>query len=239
MRLQLLIVCLVLLFTSFSFAQQNVEQFTSYNATYSFIDERIIEVDKTMSLRNLHSSGIVPGPIEFRTAVLENNGFEIYDLNATNRYEEPITSSILEFRDYTAISVNIFTPILPGFEYEINLNYKIRINESPGILFNRAQLPLLEDTRVPILEGEVTIRAPNNTYITHTSFSDNMTQINGNSIRYELDDNTPSFTLIEYSLIPSRIGNVAGSLVFWSIVNIILFSVLIFEIFRGFRRKKK
>lgn len=237
MRFQLLLVIICMTFLSISFAQ-SVEQFTQYNVSYTFLEEGVIEVNKFMLLRNIHSVGIVPGPVEFRTSVLEGNEFEIFDLQATNRHGENLTSRILEFSEYTAIGVNVFTPILPGFEYEINLNYKIRLNNTPGILFKRVQLPLVQQTRVPILAGNIEINVPNNHFITHTNFRDNFTTISSNTITFELTDETPEYVLIEYSRVPSRIGGFAGSLVFWILVNAVLFSILIYEIVRGFRRKK-
>lgn len=233
----LLLGCFIFFLVSFSYAQ-SVEQFTQYQVSYTFLEDGVIEVNKYMLLRNIHSEGIVPGPVEFRTSVLEGNEFEIFDLQATNRHGENLTSRILEFSEYTAIGINVFTPILPGFEYEINLNYKIRFNNTPGILFKRVQLPLVQQTRVPILAGNVEINVPDNHFITYSGFRDNFTTISSNTITFELTDETPEYVLIEYSRIPSRIGGFAGSLVFWILVNAILFTILIYEIVRGFRRKK-
>ena len=239
MKFRLLLLGFFIFFiVSYSFAQ-SVEQFTQYDVTYTILEDGIIEVNKTMSLRNIHSVGIVPGPVDFRISVLEGNDLEIFDLRATNRHGELINSNILEIFPYKIIRVNVFTPILPGFEYQINLNYKLELQNSSGLLFKRIQLPLAQDTRVPILDGRVTINVPQSHFLTHSSYRDNSTLLSSNSVTFDINEQTPEYVLIEFSRIPSRIGPIAGSLVFWIMINIILFSILIIEITRGFKKREK
>lgn len=224
------------IFGIFSVSAYTVEQFSSYDTTFTFLEKDVVEVDKKIFLRNLHSVGIVPGQMEFKLSTLEDSSFEIYDLVVTNRYGQEIRSDLRTTSNSNSILIDIFTPILPGFEYHINLNYKIKFDSS-GLLFKRVQLPLVEDSRVPILQGSVNVVLPSGNSVTYLDFKDENTVVNKNSIGFKLNENTPNSVLIEYSMIPSGVGSIPGSLVFWLLVNIFLILILALEIRKELKQR--
>ena len=227
---------LLVILSIFTISAQNVEQFSSYDTTYTFLEKNLIEVNKKIYLRNIHSVGIVPGQVEFKLSSVENSQFEIFDVSAKNRYGQDINSQLRTTANYYTIFLNIFTPVLPGFEYEINLNYKIKFDNS-GIFFKRVQLPLVEDSRIPILSGNIEVNFPKGNSITYLDFKDEFTTINKNQVNFKLSENTPNQVLVEYSKIPFGIGSIPGSLVFWLLINFLLIIILALEIRKELKQR--
>ncbi len=232
------LILLVVLFTLFgNIYAYEVEQFTKYNSQVKILEDNKLEVDKDISIRNVHDSGIIPGQVEFKIYAGEDSGLNILNYSATNRYGADIKSKLVNTNSFSSIILDIYQPILPGFEYQINLNYILEY-ESSGIFFKRVELPLKENTRVPILDGEVIIEVPEGRSFTYLSYEDGV-NIESNKLVITLDENTPDIMTFEYSFIPLKLGSIPGSLIFWVIVNIILISILVIEIRRGIKKHKK
>ncbi|MCA9497237.1 MAG: hypothetical protein KC589_09920 [Nanoarchaeota archaeon] len=230
---------ILLVFTIFFYFTFNafsaVEIFTAYDTKININKNNTIDVEKKILLRNIHDVGIVPGQVEFKINTgedIELQGFEVYD-----RYGSPIKSSIRKTSDYDVIMLNIFTPVLPGFEYKIDLKYTLNYNPN-GLLFKRIELPLKENTRIPIKKGTIEISIPEKYKITHTTYSDNSTILEKNSLKLDFSEELPETINIEYSRIPLRLGGVAGSIVFWLTVNILLILILGREVKRELRKLK-
>lgn len=214
----------------------DVEQFTKYDSVVTILDDNTIQIEKHISIRNVHDSGIIPGQVEFKIFNADSqNPLNIVEYSAKNRYDDDIRSRVVKTNDYTSIVLDIFQPILPGFEYEITLTYILEY-ESSGIFFKRVEIPLKEDTRVPILDGDVLIEIPEGKSFTYLSYENDNTTIQGNSAAFSLEQDSPNVLTFEYSFIPLKIGSFAGSLIFWALVNVILLVILGFEVKKQLRR---
>lgn len=226
---------LFFIFLTVGFSYQ-VEQFTTYDSTITILDDNKIKVEKQLSIRNVHDAGIIPGQVEFKIFNSDsNNPINIVEYSAKNRYGDDIRSKLLSTSDFSSIVLDIFQPILPGFEYDITLTYVMEYNPS-GIFFKRVEIPLKEDTRVPILAGDVLIEVPESRYFTYLSYENENTTIQSNSASFSLQQDTPDFLIFEYSFIPLKVGPLAGSLVFWSLVNIVLLVILGLEVKKQLRK---
>jgi hypothetical protein len=210
-----------------------VEQFTTYDSSIKLIEDGKIQISKTASIRNIHDSGIIPGQVEFKFYHSKNNDFTISDYKVTDRYGEEIPSKLVKTKEYTSLILTIFTPILPGFEYQIHLDYTITYEPS-GIFFKRVQIPLKESTALPILDGDVVIELPRGKYFTYVS--EKNASIVQNTASLSITKDSPETLIFEYSFLPLRFGNVSGSLVFWSLINIILLLILVVEVRKEIKR---
>lgn len=231
----LIFVYLIVLNSSYSFS---VEQFTKYDTTIIINEDDTITVEKIINLRNIHTVGIIPGQFEFQLNSASGNPLDIISYDVLDRYNNKISSQLIETKDKTAIILNLITPILPGFEQVIKLSYKIKYEPS-GIFFKRVEMPLKESTRVPILDGEVRIEIPSGKSFTYISNSNQNVSVDSNSATFLVDQNSPSTLEIEYSFLPLRVGNIPGSLLFWTIINIILILILAYEVKREVEKIKK
>ncbi len=224
---------LMLASTVFSY---EVEQFTNYDSTITILEDNRIKIEKQISIRNIHDAGIIPGQVEFKIFNADSNQpLTIVEYSAINRYGEDIRSKLFTTSDYTSIILDIFQPILPGFEYDITLSYVIEYEPS-GIFFKRVEIPLKENTRVPILEGDVLIEIPQGRYFTYLSYEHENTSFVENQAAFSLEKDSPGVLIFEYSFIPLKFGGLAGSLVFWSLVNVILLIILGFEVKKQLRK---
>lgn len=205
-----------------------IEVFTQYDTTMIFNSNNTIDVHKEILLRNIHEVGIVPGQIEFKING-KSEGLELLDYEVIDRYGREIRSSLVQTGDTYTIMLNIFSPILPGFDYKIDLKYSLAY-EPAGIFFKRVEVPLKENTRIPILRGNVELLFPEKYSVTYTDYTDNNTTIHANTAIWDLDKNSPETVMVEYSYIPLSIGGVSGALIFWIVVNIILLVLLVWQI---------
>lgn len=210
-----------------------VEIFTGYDTKIIINENNTIDVEKNILLRNIHDVGIVPGQVEFKI----NTGTDISLSNyeALDRYGNPIKSSIRKTEEYDVIMLNIYTPVLPGFEYKIDLKYTLSY-EPNGFLFKRIELPLKENTRIPIKKGTIEINFPDKYKITHVTYSDNNSILEKSNLKLDFSEDLPETIEIEYSRIPLRLGGVAGSIVFWLTVNILLILILGREVRRELKK---
>ncbi len=225
-----------LILTTLQFAHASVEVFTKYDTTININKNYTIDVSKKILLRNIHEVGIIPGEIEFKIiSAFEKNSGDIINLEAKDRYGNPIKSKIQKTGDQNVIILNIFTPILPGFEYQINLDYTIQY-ESTGIFFKTLQIPLKESSKIPIQNSNVKVILPDSYHLTYVDYKDENTIIEGKEITWIVNENTPEISSIEYSYLPISIGNLRGSLVFWLLVNILLIAVLLLQVVKEAKR---
>ena len=226
----------VFLFSFSVFAE--VEIFTQYDTTIIINDDYTLDISKEILLRNVHDVGIVPGEVEFQiVSAFDGNGGEIIDFSVKDRYGNPIKSNIQRTAESSVILLNIFTPILPGFEYKINLDYTIQY-ESSGIFFKSLQFPLKEATKIPIKKGVVSVVIPDKYYITYLDYEGDDAVVEGNTISFDIDKDSPEFVSVEYSYIPVGFTNVRGSIVFWLTVNLLLIAVLFVQILKEVRKLK-
>jgi len=234
-----LILSLMIFFTLFSnaYAIYNVEVFSRYDTNLVVHNNQTLEVHKTIYLRNVHDVGIVPGQIEFKIkSDLDGEDVKITQYTVKDRYGKDIKSQLSQTEDETTILLDIFTPILPGFEHIIKLDYTLEYDDK-GIFFKTLEVPLKENSRIPVWAGDVSITIPKGYYFTNLDSKYNFT-LKDNNIKLSMESDLPNSLSFEYSRLPITIPNVQGSLVFWLIINLIIFSLLGFEIKKELERRK-
>lgn len=215
-----------------------VEVFSQYDTKISVSKNYTIDVEKNIMLKNVHDVGIVPGQIEFKIEYPNDKIVELISYLVTDRYGNEIRSSTYKKGDSTYIVLDIFMPVLPGFEYKINLKYTLSY-ESSGFFFKTFQVPLKENTKIPIEKGIVEVSIPENYYITYIGFEDENTVIDERTITWQIEnEKIPNSVTLEYSYLPVGFGGIRGSLIFWLTINIVLIIILVLEILKETKKLK-
>ena len=232
---------LISLLSSISFAQAEIvgESFSKYYSKVEFLDDNIIRISKDMALRNNYDRAILPGQIEFRigSGTLDSStNIILENIEVQDQFGRDITYSYREFEDYSSIVLDIFYPLLPGFEYEFSLIYELEF-EARGIFFKSLEIPLKESS-IPIEDGTFEVILPRNNYFTFLGELDAFATINRNVGVWELEDNLPNSVEFEYSFIPIRTPWLRGSYAFWVLINLLMFGFLIVQIRKEINRVK-
>jgi hypothetical protein len=224
----------------FSISFASVEVFSDYSTHLKINDDDTIEINKSLTLKNVYTVGIVPGQIEFKIAKGTEGSLgniEIQEVRAIDAFGKEINSQIRTSKEFSVIIVDVYYPLLPGFEYEFDLYYKLSYNPG-GIFFKSLQIPIREST-IPIEKGTFTVELPESYHFTYLESEGSQGEIIDNQAQWEIKDNTPSSILFEYSYLPVSIGNFQGSYLFWILVNIVLVVFLVIEIRREVKRIKQ
>ncbi len=218
-----------------------VEVFSNYNTELTINKDNTIEVKKEMTLKNIHTVGIVPGSVEFKINKVVNNSvsaIEVENIKVTDRYGKDISHRVLETADYVIVALEIFTPVLPGFEYQINLEYKI-IYDPSGLFFKNLEVPIKEYTTIPIEKGNLKMKLPSGYHYTYLSLEPESIDSDDKTAYWNVDKETPNTIAFEYSYLPIKIGDIRGSVVFWILINFLLVVLLFREIRKEMRRFKE
>jgi hypothetical protein len=229
------LVFFILLFVNISYA--NIEVFSDYNTIMKINKDNTIDINKTLTIKNVYDVGIVPGQVEFKIGKGVDGSIErieVMNISAYDAFGNEIKTNIRETNEYTTIVLNVYYPLLPSFEYQMYLNYKVKYKPN-GIFFKSFEVPIREST-IPIQKGKFQVILPENYYFTFTRDDGTNVEINKNLGVWDIKDNNPQSIAFEYSYIPSGIGGMKGSYVFWISINIILFLILIYEIRREIKR---
>jgi hypothetical protein len=214
-----------------------VEVFSKYNTHLTINNDNTIEVNKSLSLKNVYDVGIVPGQIEFKIGKGTEGSIaniDVIDVMAVDRFGTEIKSQIRQTKDFSVIILDIYYPLLPGFEYNFDLYYKLSYKPG-GIFFKSLQIPLREST-IPIESGIFTVTLPENYHFTYIFTEDEKADINGNTATWTIKDNNPKSVAFEYSYIPLSISGFKGSYVFWILINLALVLFLVYEVRREIKR---
>ncbi len=233
-----LVFFLAIIFTSSVYS--SVEVFSDYNTVLKVNSDNTIEINKTLKLKNVYDVGIVPGQIEFKVGKGVDGSAKnlvISDVVAVDRFGNNIKTQLRNTNDFSVIILDVYYPLLPGFEYEFNLYYKVAY-EPGGIFFKSLQIPLREST-IPIEKGDFTVILPDNYHFTYLGTENKEAIVDGNVASWKIKDNMPNSVTFEYSYLPVKIGNLKGSYVFWILVNIVLLLILIFEVRKEIIRVRK
>lgn len=225
------VIGIVLLLIFSTTVYSSVEVFSDYNTILKVNSDNTIEINKTLKLKNVYDVGIVPGQIEFKVGKGVDGSaknLEISEVKAVDRFGNNIKTQLRNTNDFSVIILDVYYPLLPGFEYEFNLYYKVSY-EPGGIFFKSLQIPLREST-IPIEKGDFTVVLPENYHFTYLGSENQNASINGNVASWKIKDNMPNSVTFEYSYLPIKIGGLKGSYVFWILINVILLLILIFEI---------
>jgi len=229
MKKRLLLFILVFI-SIFSTTFASVEMINNFDTTVKFNSDNTLSISKHISIQNIHTVGIVPGRVKFKINKIDSSiDFIDNSLKVTNKYGSKVKHQLIKTKNYYIIAVDIYTPILPGFKYDLNLDYKLHFSPS-GILFKSVQVPLKENIDAQIKSGTFKLILEDNKRFTYLSFKDKNTIINKNQVTYKINKDTPNTLEFEYSLMPIDIFNFKGSYVFWITVNLLLIILLIIEL---------
>ena len=229
------IIFLFIFFISSVFS--TVEVFSKYNTILTVNTDKTIEVNKSLSLKNVYDVGIVPGQIEFKIGKGTDGSIgniNVEGVRAFDRFGTEIKSQVRTTKDYSVIILDIYYPLLPGFEYSFDLYYKLSY-EPGGIFFKSLQIPLREST-IPIQDGVFEVVLPDNYHFTYVASDSGTAELDGNSATWLIKDDQPKSIVFEYSYLPVRIGSFKGSYVFWIVVNVLLLMFLVYEVRREIKR---
>jgi len=216
-----------------------VQVFSKYDNTLVIHKNNTIEVTKSLTIKNVYTVGIVPGQIEFKVGKStdgELNTLEISNLKVVDSYGSVIPSQIRKTKDYSVIVLDVYYPLLPGFEYSFDITYTLDYNPG-GIFFKNLQVPLREST-IPIEKGYFSVELPTNYYFTYVNSDEGEGQVNKNTAKWDIKNDIPKSISFEYSYLPVKVGNYRGSYVFWIVINLILILILLFEIRKEVKRVK-
>ncbi|MFW6285840.1 MAG: hypothetical protein ACOC16_01565 [Nanoarchaeota archaeon] len=239
-KLMNVVVFLFFLLIFINFSYSTVEVFSKYDTVLTIdAQNNLLSVNKSLALKNVYDVGIVPGQIEFKIAKGVDgslSNLEIVNVSAKDSFGEEIKLRTRNTDEYSVIVLDIFYPLLPGFEYEFNLNYELSY-EPGGIFFKSLQIPIREST-IPIEEGVFKVVLPENYHFTYLGENSESANLEENVVFWNIKDNEPNSIAFEYSWLPVRIDGIKGSYVFWILINLILLIVLYFEIKREIKNIK-
>lgn len=213
-----------------------VEIFSKFDTIVKIDSNDVVEINKSMSLKNVYDVGIVPGQIEFKVAkgTESNQPVEIEEVRVIDQYGNEIKTKIRKTDDFSIIILDIFYPLLPGFEYSFDLYYRFKYVPG-GIFFKSIQIPVREST-IPIEDGRFTVVLPSSYSFTYLSSEGFNEKVNSNVAYWDIKENSPSSVIFEYSYLPVSLGFARGSYIFWIFVNLILLGFLLFEIRKAVKR---
>jgi len=220
-----------------------VEVFSNYDTILNVNSDNTIGVNKTLTLKNIYDVGIVPGQIEFKVGKGTEGSIgniEIRDIKAVDSFGNEIKSQLRVTKDYSVIILDVYYPLLPGFEYTFNLYYLMSY-EPGGIFFKSLQIPLREST-IPIKSGEFKVVLPSNYYFTYSNLDGTNVSssfVNDNIAVWKIKDDFPKSIIFEYSYLPVGFSDYKGSYVFWISINVILLLILISEIRKEIKRLRE
>ena len=236
-RLFKTVIAILILFSLLANSFSNVEVFSRYDTLLSVNSDSSIEVNKSLSLKNVYDVGIVPGQIEFKIGKGIDGSIaniEVVDVVAVDRFGTEIKTQVRETKDFSVIILDVYYPLLPGFEYDFDLYYKLAYQPG-GLFFKSLQIPLREST-IPIEQGLFNVQLPSNYHFTYLDTEGKEAEINDNFATWEIKDNFPKSVSFEYSYIPVRISDYKGSYVFWITINLILLIFLVYEVRKEIQR---
>ena len=209
----------------------NVLVFSNYD-TEATISQDHIHIERSVTIRNNGQSPIIPGELHFR--FYEEQGDTTRSILVSNVEAHAETGEELSTRSVDRgneqdVSVQIWNPLLPGFEYSFTMSYDIEFKTS-GILFHEINLPR-EQTTVPIINERTRFILSDNYYITYAPNTE-VNQITGNSV-VEWGTNSDQ-RVVEYSRIPFPRTGLRAVNVFWIAIIIALLAVFML----GFLRQR-
>jgi hypothetical protein len=198
-------------------------------------------VEKQFALQNVHTVGIVPGQIEVRIQkglLGDDPSVKLISYKVYDRFDKEIRSKLLETNNEYIIILYVFSPLLPGFEYRVKLNYNVEVN-SKGIFFYLLRIPLNEDSPIPVKTSSVELRIPEGYKLSYVEYKDNSTILTKTSAKWIVTPNSPSSIVFEYTKLPFPQTSVRSGILFWFSINLLLFIILAIEILLEMRRLRK
>ncbi len=203
--------------------------FSEYN-TQATIAQDVIHVERDVTIRNTGQAPIIPGEMHFRFS--EQIGDQLQAIDVSNVQAIDTNDNELQTRSVTRgneqdVSVQIWDPLLPGFEYSFQMSYDLEMRTS-GLLFHEINLPR-EQTTVPIVNEETRFLIADNYHVTYAPETE-ISRASGNTIiewRGDIDNR-----VVEYSRIPFPRTGMRAVNVFWIAIIISLLAVFMLSFLR-------
>lgn len=176
-------------------------------------------------MKNIGQAPVIPGELHFR--LFEQDGKEkipivVTDLQATGSRGADLDAVILQREDETDLSVQVWDPLLPGFNYDFTMSYEMQFEPS-GIFFHEITLPR-EETTIAIRRERTEFRLADNFHVTYAPGSE-VSKLSGFSV-VNWDD-ADDARVIEFSRLPFPRVGVRAVNVFWIMIIIVLIGVLV------------
>ncbi|MFW6013998.1 MAG: hypothetical protein ACOCZ6_01975 [Nanoarchaeota archaeon] len=225
---------IVVLFAFPIVAGEDIVVFSNYKTTTTLKDDRL-HVEREVTIQNLDSNPIIPGELHFRIHELEGGErvpSKIENFRTSNEHGMEMESKEVEGSDETELVVSMWEPILPNFNYNIQMSYDI-VFEPQGLLFHELIVPM-EDTTVPIKNTENEFHLPSNYHVTYAEEADVRKVEREGEVYSEISWDDERQMSIEYSVLPlPRLGTKAVN-IFWGAI-IIITLILSFVLHRKLR----
>lgn len=209
----------------------NVLVFSEYDTEATITQDRI-HIERDVTIRNNGQSPIIPGELHFRFFEEQGDTTQsilVSNVEATSSTGDELNTRSVDRGNEQDVSVQIWNPLLPGFEYSFTMSYDIEF-ETSGILFHEISLPR-EQTTVPIVNEQTRFILEDDYYVTYAPDTE-VNQITGNSV-VEWGSDTDQ-RVVEYSRIPFPRTGLRAVNVFW--IAIILALLAVFML--GFLRQR-
>ncbi len=229
----LLVVCATL---AASLASAEVVVFDQYNTTAT-IGNGNIHILRTVRIRNVGETPIIPGELHFR--LYQNQGGTKVPIPVTNLTAKAATGTALgttiATRDgETDLSVQVWDPLLPGFSYTFTMEYNLDFHPS-GVLFYELQLPQ-EETTIPITHETTTFKLADGYHVTYAP-GGAVSSASGNTVVQW--DKTNQERVVEYSWVPFPELGIRAVNVFWLIIIVALVAVFVLSVRRQRKRSRR
>ena len=210
-------------------ASANVLVFSEYN-TEATITQDTIHIERDVTIKNNGQVPIIPGELHFR--FFEQDGdtthsIDVSNVQATSATGETLTTRAVDRGNEQDVSVQIWNPLLPGFDYSFTMSYDIEF-ETSGVLFHEINLPR-EQTTVPIINEQTRFLLEDKYYVTYAPGTE-INRISGNSViewRTDTDNR-----VVEYSRIPFPQTGLRAVNVFWIAIIVSLLAVFMISFLR-------
>lgn len=225
MRVGNTIVLILFALLMFPLVNANVLVFSNYDTQATITEDRI-EIEREVTIKNNGQAPIIPGELHFR--FFEQEGDEKQSILIDNVAAESQTGETLRTRsvdrgDEQDVSVQVWNPLLPGFDYTFTMRYDIMF-ETEGLLFHEISLPR-EQTTVAIENERTRFYLDDKYHVTYAPRTE-VSSMTGMSV-VEWSPNEDQRT-VEYSRIPFPQTGVRGVNVFW--ITIILALLAVFTV---------
>lgn len=211
--------------------------FEEYSTSY-FVKGRTMVVEKEIVLRNIGSNVVIPGEMFFEISEQHGGNFRpatVRDSIALSGSTE-LVSRITEHTEHTDVSVQIWNPILPGFDYTFSLSYEMDFRPQ-GVFFHEVVFPV-ERMResIDVRNRNTRMMLPTRYSITYAPSAD----VSSDGLYKIVDWGSRTDLTLEYSVLPMpELMPFRMVSVFWLTVLVLLGALFIFLNLKRTKKSKK
>ena len=210
--------------------------FSQYDTTAT-ISQDVIQIERTVTIKNNGQVPIIPGELHFR--FFEQDGadrraIEVSNVQAQSSRGVELTTKSVSRGDEQDVSVQVWDPLLPGFDYTFTMQYDIAF-EASGILFHEISLPQ-EQTTIPIVEETTTFELDDRYHVTYAPETE-VNKLSGNTVVQwgaQAEERT-----VEYSRLPFPRTGLRAVNVFWIAIILALLGVFMISFLRQRKQPRR